>query len=408
MGRDINEFELISEIIKPSATAKEAKDVHFERNIIVSEQDLMLENKLNIDQRRAYNMILDRIFSNRPGAFFIDGPGGTGKSFLYRALLATVRHKGFIALATASSGVAASLLPGGRTAHSCFKIPIDVNENFSCNSSKQSSLASLIRDAKLIVWDKISVAKKETVEAIDLLLRDLMETNIIFGGKVVVFSGSVMVVPFEDEIIAISNIQAQPQGQVFYVEAELSLPNENQQFCVLACSDCKQLFTRSFSRRTIYCTNCQRSAHLIPRCQFEVTVRDNSGFATAIISDKPAEKMLCLSSEEIYDIYHVKKQILPLADVQKQLSGKIFKIQMKKLLTKYHDTVQKLSILSYMNKDNEIHQEFPPTMMDVAEGSKRKIERLGLEGREAQETTNKDSASYYKRGLEIRTPPLKK
>ncbi|XP_019235621.1 PREDICTED: uncharacterized protein LOC109215948 [Nicotiana attenuata] len=189
MGRDINEFELISEIIKASAAAKEAKDVHFERNIIVSEEDLMLENKLNIDQRRAYDMILDRIFSNRPGAFFIDGPGGTGKSFLYRALLATVRHKGFIALAIASSGVAASLLPGGRTAHSRFKIPIDVNENFSCNISKQSSLASLIRDAKLIVWDEISMAKKETIEAFDLLLRDLMETNIIFGGKVVVFSG---------------------------------------------------------------------------------------------------------------------------------------------------------------------------------------------------------------------------
>ncbi|WMV30482.1 hypothetical protein MTR67_023867 [Solanum verrucosum] len=50
-------------------------------------------------------------------AFFIDGPGGTGKSFLYHALIATVRYRGFIALATASSGVAASLLPGGRTAH---------------------------------------------------------------------------------------------------------------------------------------------------------------------------------------------------------------------------------------------------------------------------------------------------
>ncbi|XP_070030072.1 replication protein A 70 kDa DNA-binding subunit B-like [Nicotiana sylvestris] len=209
-------------------------------------------------------------------------------------------------------------------------------------------------------------------------------------------TGFVMVVPFEDKIIAIFNIQAQPQGHVFYVEAELSLPNENQRFCVLACSDCKQLFTRSFSRRTIYCTNCQRSTHLIPRCQFEVTVRDSSGFGTAIISDKPAEKMLCLSSEEIYDTYHVKKQ----------LSEKIFKIQMKKLFTKYHDTLQKLSILSYMNKDNEIHQEFPPTMMDVAKGSKRKIERLGLEGREAQETTNKGNASYYKRGLEIKTPPL--
>nr|XP_016449796.1 PREDICTED: uncharacterized protein LOC107774686 isoform X2 [Nicotiana tabacum] len=193
-------------------------------------------------------------------------------------------------------------------------------------------------------------------------------------------TGYVMVVPFEDEIIAISNIQAQPQ----------------------------QLFTRSFSWRTIYCTNCQRSTHLIPRCQFEVTVRDNSSFATAIISDKHAEKMLSLSSEEIYDIYHVKRQILPLADVQKQLSGKIFKIQMKKLFTKYHDTVQKLSILSYMNKDNEIHQEFPPTMMDVAEGRKSKIEHLSLEGRESQETTNKDDAFHYKRGLEIKTPLLKK
>ncbi|XP_049361968.1 uncharacterized protein LOC125826651 [Solanum verrucosum] len=141
------------------------------------------------DLRKAYDIILDRVLSNKFGAFYIDGPGGTGKSFLYRALLATIRHKGFIALATASSGVAASLLPGGRTAHSRFKIPIDVNENFTCNISKQSSLASLIRDARLIVWDEISMAKKKMVEAFDLLLRDLMETNTLFGGKIVVFSG---------------------------------------------------------------------------------------------------------------------------------------------------------------------------------------------------------------------------
>ncbi|KAG5602925.1 hypothetical protein H5410_034295, partial [Solanum commersonii] len=189
MGRDINEFELISEYIKPSSIAREAKEVHYERNIIVSEEDLLLKNKLNTEQRMAYNIILDRVLSNKFGAFFIDGPGGTGKSFLYRALLATVRHKGFIALATASSGVAASLLQEVEPLHSRFKIPIDVNENFTCNISKQSSLASLIRDARLIVWDEISMAKKKMVEAFDLLLRDLMETNTLFGGKIVVFSG---------------------------------------------------------------------------------------------------------------------------------------------------------------------------------------------------------------------------
>ncbi|WMV58288.1 hypothetical protein MTR67_051673 [Solanum verrucosum] len=42
---------------------------------------------------------------------------------------ATVRSKGFIALATATSGVAASVLPGGRTAHSRFKLPIDIRDN---------------------------------------------------------------------------------------------------------------------------------------------------------------------------------------------------------------------------------------------------------------------------------------
>lgn len=106
MGHDINEYELIPETITSSAAAREAKDVHFERSITVSEDDVLLHKKLDEKQMIAYNLIIDRIFSNKAGAFFIDGPGGTGKTFLYRALLATVRSMGFIALATATSGVA--------------------------------------------------------------------------------------------------------------------------------------------------------------------------------------------------------------------------------------------------------------------------------------------------------------
>ncbi|KAG5570084.1 hypothetical protein H5410_059850 [Solanum commersonii] len=84
------------------------------------------------------------LLTNIKRCFFIDGPGG-GKTFLYRALLANVRSKGFIALATASSVFAASILPGGRAHIPRFKIPIDIDNNFTCNISKQSSLASLIR-----------------------------------------------------------------------------------------------------------------------------------------------------------------------------------------------------------------------------------------------------------------------
>ncbi|XP_075078730.1 uncharacterized protein LOC107762475 isoform X2 [Nicotiana tabacum] len=189
MGHDVNEYELIPETIRPLTSAKKAKEVHFKKSITVSEEDILLHMRLNKKQLIAYNMITDRIFSNKAGAFFVDGPGGTGKIFLYRALLATVRSMGYIALATATSGVAAFILPGGRTAHSRFKISIDIDEHSSCNISKQSALAGLIRDAKLIVWDAVSMANKRMVEVFDLLLKDLMTTNVLFGGKVVVLGG---------------------------------------------------------------------------------------------------------------------------------------------------------------------------------------------------------------------------
>ena len=54
--------------------------------------------------------------------FFLDGPGGTGKIEYSALLLAEIRSEGRLALAVASSGIAALLLPGGRTAHSVFKI----------------------------------------------------------------------------------------------------------------------------------------------------------------------------------------------------------------------------------------------------------------------------------------------
>ena len=90
MGHDINEYKLIPKNIRASETAKDAKDIHFERNIIVSEQDLLLPKRLNVQQLRSYNTIIDRVFSEKQGTFFVDGPGGTGKTFLYRALLATI------------------------------------------------------------------------------------------------------------------------------------------------------------------------------------------------------------------------------------------------------------------------------------------------------------------------------
>ncbi len=44
------------------------------------------------------------------GVFFLDGPGGSGKTFVYSVLLASVHNEGHMALAVASSGIVALLL----------------------------------------------------------------------------------------------------------------------------------------------------------------------------------------------------------------------------------------------------------------------------------------------------------
>ena len=68
---------------------------------------------LNADQALAYNVIMSKIRGQEGGIMFLDAPGGTGKTFLTNFILAEVRSRGEIALAMASSGIAATLLDGG-------------------------------------------------------------------------------------------------------------------------------------------------------------------------------------------------------------------------------------------------------------------------------------------------------
>eukprot|EP00973_Karenia_brevis_P056055 7796937-Karenia_brevis.AAC.2 len=61
-----------------------------------------------------------------PNIVYVDGPAGTGKTHLYKKVLHYVRMQRLIALAIAMSGIAALLLPGGRTAHRRFRLPVPV------------------------------------------------------------------------------------------------------------------------------------------------------------------------------------------------------------------------------------------------------------------------------------------
>ncbi|GMY29552.1 hypothetical protein FCV25MIE_24794 [Fagus crenata] len=160
-----------------------------EINIPVVDEEINFLDKLNHDQRVAYNTIMRVIKYKESMIFFVDGPGGTGKTFLFRTLLANLRKLGHIAIATATSGIVTTLLPGGRTTHSRFKIPLTPDDSSTCSISVQSDLAKLIRRAIVVVWDEAPMVNRRAVEAFDRTLKDIMEEDSPFGGKVVIFGG---------------------------------------------------------------------------------------------------------------------------------------------------------------------------------------------------------------------------
>ena len=179
--------------------------------------------RLNDDQRRAYDAIMgaqSRLFTDVSsvsglwsedgggrhtshsatrwlpaagerwdGFFFVDGPGGTGKTFLYETLISAIRGMGRIVVAAASSGVASTLLPRGRTAHSAFGIPINVKEGQSCCIVKESGRAQLLRTADVIFWDEAPMAHRHCHEALERTLRDICGIDMPWGGKIVVMGG---------------------------------------------------------------------------------------------------------------------------------------------------------------------------------------------------------------------------
>jgi hypothetical protein len=153
--------------------------------------------KLNNEQKTVFDTIINRVNSNEDGnnVYFLDGPGGTGKTFTYKLILSKIRSENRVALAVASSGIAAQLLEGARTAHSRFKIPIVLNSHSTCNISAQSDYAKFIQQATLILWDECPMMHRHAFEALDRSLRDIMgvidakNRDIPFGNKLILFGG---------------------------------------------------------------------------------------------------------------------------------------------------------------------------------------------------------------------------
>ena len=162
---------------------------------------------LNAGQKNVWGQIADALAAQDRGdpppakgrVFFVNGPGGTGKTFLFNALLAHVRGMGRAALAAASSGIAGLLLDKGTTAHSRFKIPFVTHETSTCNVGLETAEADVLRcvagiladgpKAGIVIWDEAPMAAAHAHESVDRMMRDITGVDVPFGGVVWIYGG---------------------------------------------------------------------------------------------------------------------------------------------------------------------------------------------------------------------------
>ncbi|KAF8095209.1 hypothetical protein N665_0339s0078 [Sinapis alba] len=199
---------------------------------------------MNKDQRSVYDAVLESVDNQSGQLFFVYGAWGTGKTYLYRTIIANLRSSSRVVIPVASSGVAALLLPGGRTAHSQFKLPLTLREVSMCNIPRSSMLASLIAKSDLMIWDEAPMAHRQAFETLDRSLRDLLSPadptadDRPFGGKTVLMGGDfrqiLPVVPQgrrEDTVLdSISKSYLWQNAKVYTLSINMRLKEEDMDF----------------------------------------------------------------------------------------------------------------------------------------------------------------------------------
>ncbi|CAH0562908.1 unnamed protein product [Brassicogethes aeneus] len=157
------------------------------------------EQSLNEEQRDIFHLVMSAIEDNNNvdvpddfvNIFYVDAPGGTGKTFLFNTLLKTLRMRRFDTVAVAWTVIAAFFLLAGKTAHKAFRLPLNITENAGrCGYPMESERSNYIKNAKLIVWDEAPMSSKYAITLVNNYLRDLMQKpRRPMGGKIVIFGG---------------------------------------------------------------------------------------------------------------------------------------------------------------------------------------------------------------------------
>ncbi|XP_044005514.1 uncharacterized protein LOC122850427 [Aphidius gifuensis] len=177
--------------------------IEFESLENLNNEEIVLQNHseiglnqyktLNIKQKIIVDEIMDKALScrkdNLNSCFYIDGPGGSGKTYVYSTIYHLLRSNGKKVATMAFTEIAAILLPEGRTMHTLFAMPVPIYVDSTSNIKQQSKAAEELRNIDVIICDEAPMAPRYCLELADRTCRDIMNNKLPFGGKIMLMGG---------------------------------------------------------------------------------------------------------------------------------------------------------------------------------------------------------------------------
>ena len=145
---------------------------------------------LNTQQKEIVDIVLNAVMHdnehNNHNCFYINGPGGSGKTFIYTTLYHILKSNAKKICTMAFTGKAATLLPNGRTVHKTFGMPVPLFADSTSNIKHQTKQGEFLKNVDIFIWDEAPTVPKYAMEVVDRTLRDIMDNDLPFGGKIIV------------------------------------------------------------------------------------------------------------------------------------------------------------------------------------------------------------------------------
>jgi hypothetical protein len=132
---------------------------------------------------------------------FLEGGGGVGKTFIYKALYYYAQWKKLLGHNSAFSGIAANLLPNGRTLHNLAGLPVPVYRDSNSSIEQGSKAARELAQSNYILIDEAPMVPCNALDCVNRKMKELKgfpiepEQDAPFGDHAVIL-GEINRAPF--------------------------------------------------------------------------------------------------------------------------------------------------------------------------------------------------------------------